>query len=121
MVQEKPVSGRTMLNTEIEAASQASMLASVLFPKTGTLLAGDAGVEFRARDGRGYVQMPWDSIEQAIVDVYGSYVRSVTFVLKEGRSFAFVVSDGAPLVRALNAHLGREKLVPARHHLGRRK
>lgn len=120
MMRGKAGSDRMMLNGEIEAASQASMLASVLFPKTGTLLAGDAGVEFRARDGRGYIQMPWGTIRQVIVDAYGSYVRSVTLVLGEGRSFAFVVSDGAPFVRALNAHLGREKLVPARHHFGRR-
>lgn len=119
MVQEKAGARQPMLNAEVEAASQANMTASVLFPKTGVLIAGDAGAEFRSRDGRGFIQMPWAAIRRVIVDAYGTFVRSLTFELGEGRSFSFVVSDGAPLVRVLNVHLGREKLVPARHHLKR--
>ena len=119
MVQVKAASKQSMLNGEVEAASQANMTASVLFPKTGMLFVGDAGVEFRSRDGRGYIQMPWATIERVLVDAYGTFVRSLTLELAEGRSFSFVVSDGAPLVRVLNVHLGREKLVPVRHHLKR--
>lgn len=106
-----------MLNAKVELAVQASVSAGVLLPRRGLLLAGERGVEFRARDGRGYIQIPWEHVGCVRVDLYGRAVRGVEFAVEDNRRFMFLVSDGAELVRLLNRRLGRAKLVPARHAL----
>ena len=106
-----------MLNAEVELAVQASVSAGVLLPRRGLMLAGERGVEFRARDGRGYIQIPWENVGCVRVDFYGRTVRGVEFAVEDSRRFMFLVSDGAELVRLLNRRLGRAKLVPAHHAL----
>ena len=101
------------LNSEIELAVQANACLSTLFPRAGTLMLGNAGVEFRGRGGAGFVQVPWDALSVVRVDVYGSFVRSVELHVADGRSLSFVVSDGAEVVRCMSRHLDRSQLVPA--------
>lgn len=105
------------LNESVELCVRATSSFSPLFPKQGLLVLGERGVEFRARDGRGFVQVPWEEIDLVRVDAYGKFVRSVELCVSGGRSLPFVLSEGARVVRAMNEHLGRAKLVPARRPL----
>lgn len=102
------------LNNQVELVVRANTFANPIFPKPGTLALGDRGLEYRADSGRGYIQIPWTSIEGVEVDIpAGNYVRSIKVSTKETRPLEFVVSDGKNLVRALSSHLGREKLTTA--------
>lgn len=102
------------LNHEVELAVHANTFTNPLFPKPGMLAVGENGLEYRADSGRGYIQIPWASIEGVEVDIpAGNYVRSIKVATSETRPLEFVVSDGKNLVRALNRHLGREKLSMA--------
>ena len=105
------------LNESVERCVRATSSFSPFLPKQGLLKLGERGVEFRARDGRGFAQIPWGEIELVRVDAYGKFVRSVELRVSDGRSLPFVLSEGARVVRALNEHLGRSKLVPARRPL----
>lgn len=105
------------LNESVELCVRATTSFSPLFPKQGLLMLGERGLEFRARDGRGFVQVPWGEVELVRVDAYGKFVRSVEVRLADGRSLPLVLSEGARVVRAINEHLGRARLVPARRPL----
>lgn len=105
------------LNGQIELCVQATSLFSRPFPSNGLLALGDTGVEFRARDGRGFVQVPWGALDKVVVDAYGRFVRSIDLRLADGRSLPFALAEGARAVRIINEHLGRSKLVPAPHPL----
>lgn len=102
------------LNRQVELVVRANTFANPIFPKPGTLALGERGLEYRADSGRGYIQIPWTSIEGVEIDIpAGNYVRSIKVSTKETRPLEFVVSDGKNLVRALSSHLGREKLTTA--------
>lgn len=102
------------LNHQVELVVRANTFVNPIFPKPGTLALGERGLEYRADSGRGYIQIPWTSIEGVEVDIpAGDYVRSIKVSTKETRPLEFVVSDGKNLVRALSSHLGREKLTTA--------
>ena len=105
------------LNESVELCVRATSSLSPLFPKQGLLMLGERGVEFRARDGRGFVHAPWEEIDLVRVDAYGKFVRSVELCVSGGKSLPFVLSEGARVVRAMNERLGRAKLVPARRPL----
>lgn len=103
-----------MMNAHIELDVRAHAFLSPFFPQRGLLMLGEAGVEFRQRGGRGYVQVPWKTIDTVRVDVYGSFVRSVELFLVDGRALSFVVDRGVDVVRAMSHHLERAQLVSAR-------
>lgn len=102
------------LNHQVELVVRANAFTNPILPKPGFLALGDRGLEYRADSGRGYIQIPWASVEGVEVDIpAGTYVRSIKVATIETRPLEFVVSDGKNLVRALNRHLGREKLSMA--------
>lgn len=103
-----------MLNASVELDVRAHAFLSPFFPQRGLLMLGETGVEFRQHGGRGYVQVPWKTIETVRADVYGSFVRSVELCLVDGRALSFVVDRGADVVRTMNHHLDRAQLVSAR-------
>ena len=105
------------LNASVELCVRATTSISPLFPRQGLLMLGESRLEFRARDGRGFAQVPWGEVDLVRVDAYGKFVRGVEVRLADGRSLPLVLSEGARVVRAMNGHLGRAKLVPARRPL----
>ncbi|OUP11096.1 hypothetical protein B5F33_01595 [Collinsella sp. An2] len=106
-----------MLNACVELYVRAHAFLSPFFPQRGLLMLGGSGVEFRQRGGRGYIQVPWGSISVVRADAYGNFVRSVEICLDDGRTFSFVVDDGAEVVRTMSRYLRREQLVPAKKPL----
>lgn len=109
--------GFGFMNGAVELAVPATASVSPLFPRSGTLMLGEAGIEFRARGGQGLVQIPWGEVSRVRVDAAGSRARGVEVVLGDGRRVPFVMSGGSAVVRAIVAHLGRERVVPARRPL----
>lgn len=109
--------GFGFMNGEAELEVPATASVSPLFPRSGTLMLGEAGIEFRSRGGRGFVQVPWGKVSRVRVDAYGSRARGVEVVLSDGRCIPFVMTGGNAVVRSIVAHLGRERVVPAHRPL----
>lgn len=102
------------LNNEVDLMVRANSFANPIFPTPGKMAIGDKGIDFRANSGRGYIQIPWSSVQNIEVDIpAGDYVRSIKVATKETQPLEFVVSDGKNLVRELNRRIGREKLSQA--------
>ncbi len=102
------------LNTEVDLVVRANSFSNHLFPTPGKMAVGNRGIDFRADSGRGYIQIPWTSVEGVEVDIpAGNYVRSIKVATKETQPLEFVVNDGKNLVRELNKRIGREKLSSA--------
>lgn len=107
------------LNRRVDLVVNANSFASAVFPKTGKLILGDVGLEFRADSGVGFIQIPWSSVEEVKVDIVANnYVRAITVSTPDCSPLEFVVSDGKNLVRCLAGHVGRERLVQATHATG---
>ena len=99
------------LNHEVELEARANSFANPVFPTAGTLTLGDVGMEFRADTGVGYVQIPWRSVEKVVVDIpTKGYVHAITVHTDEAAPLQFVISDGANVLRAINRHVGRDRL-----------
>lgn len=104
------------LNHEVDLVVNANSFASAVFPKTGKLILGDVGLEFRADSGVGFIQIPWPSVDEVKVDIVANnYVRAITVATPDCAPLEFVVSDGKNLVRCLANHVGRDRLVQAPH------
>lgn len=102
-----------MLNTEIEFMTRANSKLNPLDPKSGLLLIGDQGVEFRAEKTQGYIQIPWASIVRVRVQMFfkGRYVRGFFIETNEDQLLEFVVSDAKAALRSMHNHLKREQFV----------
>lgn len=100
------------LNSEVELSVNANSFINQVFPQSGSLELGDAGVEFVSFSGAGFVQIPWESIVRVRVDVLGKkHVRAVTIETDETKPLEFIISNGREVVRVMANHLSREKLV----------
>ena len=98
------------INTDIDIEVNANAFTNPMFPKTGILYIGDAGIEFRAQGSKGFVQVPWVELDIVKCDVYGEFVRSIEVVCKNGIALRFVIDRGDEVVRAINKHVDRSQL-----------
>ncbi len=105
------------LNREEELVVEANCFANPVFPKHGTITFGETGMEFLADTGFGYIQIPWKSIQMVTCDILGDYVRAIDVATDEAAPINFVITDGAEVLRCINAHIGRERLQPAKQNL----
>ncbi len=103
----------TMLNSEIDFLTRANSKLNPVDPKSGILLLGNNGLEFRAEKSQGYIQMPWKSIATVHVQLFfgGRYVRGFFIETKENQSLEFIVSDAKTTLKKMRKYLGREQFV----------
>lgn len=112
--------GPMLVNSEVELGTKANCFLSRLAPKPGTIMLGDGGIDFIAASGRGFVAIPWPSIQKVRADVYGKHVRGIEVVTADGRAIPFVLSRGHEVLRVIHAHLGRTRIVSMRHNVALR-
>lgn len=104
------------LNRTVDLAIKANAFYQPLVPKQGIMALGDQGLEFRAVNGVGYIQIPWKNIVQVRAHVYfkGRYIRGFDVETDEQQVFNFVTSDTRNALRVMKAYLDSQKLVKAK-------
>lgn len=105
------------LNKTPELIANANAFVSKVFPKTGKLILGEAGMEFRADSGCGFIQIPWKNIELVRADVYTHYVRSIDVITDGNQTLPFVLSHGVEVLRCIRDHIGRDKIVDGQRNV----
>lgn len=101
------------LNNDVDFMTRANSMLNPLDPKSGIMLIGNQGIEFRAEKGPGYIQIPWKSITHVRVQMFfkGLYVRGFFVETNENQILEFVVSDAKKALQTMNAYLQREQFV----------
>lgn len=107
------------LNIEVTFVSKANAMINPIDPKSGLLMVGDKGVEFREENGPGFIQIPWVNITRIRVQMFfkGRYVRGFYFETDEGQLLEFVVDEAKDSLRAMRKYLPREKFVAQQSNL----
>ncbi|KRM71636.1 DUF956 family protein [Lacticaseibacillus brantae] len=100
------------LNKTVEYAIKVNSMITPNDPKPGVMALGDNGLEYRANNGVGFIQVPWANITLIRAQIMGKkHVRGFFVDLDDGRSLNFVASDAIPALRVMRDHLGSDKLV----------
>lgn len=107
------MSEKNMLNNEIEFMTRANSMLNPMDPKSGILLLGNNGIEFRAEKSPGYIQIPWEAVVEVRVQMFfkGKYVRGFFIETNEDQLLEFIVSDAKETLRKMQPHLKREQFV----------
>lgn len=95
-------------NQVIEARINCNCLTSGIMPKPGTILCGDAGIEFETIDGVRQLRVAWDEITSVEADIFRGDVRELEVHTDAGQVHTLIPEDGAALVKAMGAHLDRD-------------
>ena len=101
------------LNKDVDYTTRANALINPILPKSGLLLMGNAGIEYRSEKGPGFIQIPWTSIIGVRVQMFlgGRYVRGFFIETTEKQLFEFVVDDAKNALKYMRSHLKREQFV----------
>lgn len=101
------------LNNDLDFMTRANSMLNPIQPKTGILLIGNKGIEFRAEKGSGYIQIPWESIKLVSVQLFfkGLYVRGFFIETNEDQLLEFIVSDAKEALQKMRVHLKREQFT----------
>jgi len=104
---------RPMLNQEVDFLTRANSKLNPVAPKSGILLIGSEGIEFRAEKSPGFIQIPWDTVVQVRVQIlfFGKYIRGFYIETNENQLLEFIVSDAKETLRHMRKHLKREQFV----------
>ena len=104
------------LNSTVELAVKANSFLDPINPKPGVMALGNNGVEFRASNGEGYIQIPWRNIitVQAQVFFNGRYIRGFDIITDDNQVLNFVVADAKKTLRVMREHLESSQLVKKR-------
>lgn len=107
------------LNKTVDYAAKVNSFLNPLLPKAGVMAIGNKGIEFRAGNGVGFIQVPWENVEQIRAQVYfkGKYIRGFEILTDGKQVLEFVTSDSKELLRAMRLHLKKEQMVIADSHL----
>lgn len=102
-----------MLNHELEFMTRANSNLNPFAPKSGVLLIGENGIEFRSEKSPGFIQIPWTSISQVRVQMFfkGKYVRGFFIESNEKQTFEFIVSDAKETLKSMRQHLERKQFI----------
>lgn len=103
-----------MLNNEIDFITRANSILNPIDPKSGILLLGNKGLEFRAEKSQGYIQIPWSSIVRVRVQIFfrGRYVRGFFIETDENQELEFIISDAKNVLKKMRKYLNRDQFVP---------
>lgn len=102
-----------MLNNEIDFMTRANSKLDPVDPKSGIILLGNNGLEFRAEKSQGYIQIPWGSIVRVRVQMFfrGKYVRGFFIETDENQDLEFIVSDAKTALKKMRKYLNREQFI----------
>lgn len=102
-----------MLNNELDFMTRANSKLNPLSPKSGLILIGNNGFEFREEKGPGYIQIPWPTIVQVRVQMFfgGRYVRGFFIQTDDEQLLEFIVSDAKETLKSMRKYLDREKFI----------
>lgn len=102
-----------MLNNELDFMTRANSKLNPMSPKSGLILIGNNGVEFREEKGPGFIQMPWSTIVQVRVQMFfgGRYVRGFFIQTEDDQLLEFIVSDAKEALRNMRKYLDREVFI----------
>lgn len=118
---EQPNGGQSprALNESVDYMTRANSLYNPLLPKPGIFLVGDQGMEFIAKSGSGFIQIPWSAVKAVRAQLFfgGRYVRGFFVDTVDDQTLEFVVSDGKNCLRAMYKYLSREKLTAVKGQL----
>lgn len=108
-----------MLNHEVYFLTRANSVLNPLDPKTGILLLGNNGIEFRAEKTQGYIQIPWGSIARVRVQMFfsGKYIRGFFIETTDKQDLEFIVSDAKTFLKEMRKHLNRNQFVVNKSNL----
>lgn len=108
----------TDLNTQVDLAVKANSFINPIDPKQGVMAIGNNGVEFRASNGVGYIQIPWDNIVQVRAEVYrrGKYIRSFDIITDSNQTLNFVAADAIDALKAMRVYLNKDQMIQAPSH-----
>lgn len=99
------------LNDTVEVMGSGNCFVSGIIPRPGTFELGDAGLEFIPEDGKGRVQVFWDTIVSVDVDLFRGSVRTMEVHTSMGLVHAIVIDEDVAALRCIRDHIGREKIV----------
>ncbi|KRO16279.1 DUF956 family protein [Lacticaseibacillus saniviri] len=107
------------LNREVEYAIKVNSMLNPNDPKPGVMALGDAGIEYRANNGVGFIQIPWENIKLVRAQVmWKNHIRGFYIDLDDSRTINFVASDAIPALKVMREHLGSAKLVRTKTIVG---
>ncbi|MHA3067323.1 DUF956 family protein [Lacticaseibacillus saniviri] len=107
------------LNKTVEYAIKVNSMITPNDPKPGVMALGDVGIEYRANNGVGFIQIPWANVKLVRAQVvWKKRIRGFFIDLDDNRSLNFVVSDAIPALKVMREHLGSDKLVRAKTMMG---
>ncbi|MGO2082531.1 DUF956 family protein [Vagococcus sp.] len=103
------------LNKTVDYAAKANAFLNPLLPKAGVMAIGNNGIEFRAGDGVGFIQVPWENVVQIRAQVYfkGKYIRGFEILTDKKQVLEFVTNDSKELLKAMRHYLKKEQMVVA--------
>ncbi|MGX7349871.1 DUF956 family protein [Dolosicoccus paucivorans] len=101
------------LNDTVDFVTRANSTYQPLNPKPGLLIIGDHGVEFLSKNGQGFIQIPWHTIQKVHVQLLfkGRYVRGFFIETSDEHRLEFIVSKGKDCLRAMYRYLSRNQFV----------
>lgn len=101
------------LNKEVDVAIKVNSFLNPMSPKPGVLAVGDVGIEYRASNGVGFIQVPWENVTLVKADVYlkGKYIRGFDIITTENQELSFVTSNAMEALKAMRKHLAKEQMV----------
>ena len=99
------------LNAQIELSTRGNLLQGPL-PRPGVWELGEKGIDFVPEDpARGRVQVEWADVDEVRCDIVREHVRSLTVETNTGERLVMIAADSLGALRAIAAHVGRDRLV----------
>lgn len=101
------------LNQTVDFITRANSTYQPLNPKPGILMVGDQGIEFISKNGKEFIQIPWQTVQRIHVQMLfkGRYVRGFYIETTQDHMLEFIVSKGKDCLRAMYHYLDRDHFV----------
>lgn len=99
------------LNQDVHWVTPTRSTYHPLFPKEGLLAVGNVGLDYRAQDGQGFIQIPWEDVQHIYVQMFfkGRYIRAIDVLTEDDQHFEFIVKDPKITLKKIRKHLDRRK------------
>lgn len=108
-----------IFNRETRFATRANSMLNPLNPKVGVLQIGDKGLAFYAENGKGFIQIPWDTITLVRVQMFfnGRYVRGFNIETTDGHNLEFIVHQAKEALKEMRKELPRDHFIRSKENL----
>lgn len=106
--------GRTEfgLNSKNEIVTKTILYAGFFVPKSGYLIVGDKGVEFRGQNGIEFIKIPWKDIKviKPVLTTRGKKTKGLEVAtIKDEKKLIFRPSHGNDVLYIISKHLKLNK------------